>query len=249
MDRGGRRLKRWLLPALAPLAAAAAGSITPFSAERPGAAPPAPWTVVTLPGTKPNELALVEDGGATVLRIRAAQAAGSLTHKLAADPNRTPTLSWRWKVDRVVGKADLNRKEGDDYAARLYVFFDVREESLPLADRARLGLARLLYGPEVPAAAICYVWDNRHDVGTSAWNRYTSRVRMIVVQSGEERAGQWTRHSRDVAADFRAAFGGEPPTISGVAVSSDTDQTGEAVTAWFGDLRLEARPEAGERAR
>ena len=47
--------------------------------------------------------------------------------------------------------------------------------------------------------------------------------------------------ARDVAEDFRAAFGAAAPAITGVAVSADTDQTQEKVTAWFGDLRLEPR--------
>jgi hypothetical protein len=46
-----------------------------------------------------------------------------------------------------------------------------------------------------------------------------------------------------VAADFRAAFGADValPPVSGIALGNDTDQTGEAVTAWFGDARFEAR--------
>ena len=46
---------------------------------------------------------------------------------------------------------------------------------------------------------------------------------------------------RDVAADFRAAFGEAPPRITGIAVSADTDNTGERVTALFGDLRFTSR--------
>jgi hypothetical protein len=36
-------------------------------------------------------------------------------------------------------------------------------------------------------------------------------------------------------------FGGLAPRIVGIAVSADTDNTGEAVTAWFGDLRFIGR--------
>ena len=32
------------------------------------------------------------------------------------------------------------------------------------------------------------------------------------------------------------------PPIAGITAGNDTDQTGEAVTAWFGDFRLEPRP-------
>lgn len=236
------RQASWILAGALLLAAAYPDAIAPFSAASPGGELPAGWALLTLPRIKPAEVALTAEGGATVLRVRAAAGASSVTHRLSADAARTPILSWRWKVDRVVANADLARREGDDYAARVYVSFDLPAERMTLAERVRLKLARLFYGDEVPAAALCYVWDNRHAPGTTAWNAYSSRVRMVVVSSGMESAGRWTSHTRDLAADFGAAFGaGAVPRITGVAVSADTDQTGETVTAWFGDLVLGAR--------
>ena len=237
-------LKRasWLIAAAALAAAAFPEAIAPFSAAAPAAALPAGWMLLALPGIKAAEASLVRDEGVTVLRLRAAAAAGSAAHKLRADPARTPLLHWRWKVDRVVEKADLARKEGDDYAARVYVTFDLPASELSLLDRARIQLARLIHGEELPTAALCYVWDNRHPAGTAAWNPYSSRVRMIVVSSGSAEAGRWVAATRDVAADYSAAFGGRAPAITAIALSADTDQTGETVTAWFGDVRLEARP-------
>jgi hypothetical protein len=223
-------------------AAGPSATITPFSTARPGSDLPRGWQVVRLRDLRPPEHALVDDAGATVLRLIADDAAGSVGFRLAADPQLAPLLAWRWKVDRVLAGADLFRKEGDDYAARVYVTFDVPDASLSLAQRARMAIARLLYGADIPAAALCYVWDNRNPVGTTAWNPYSSQVRMVVLRSGPAEAGRWVGESRDVAADYRAAFGHAAPPISGVAVSADTDQTHEKVTAWFGDLRLEARP-------
>jgi hypothetical protein len=216
--------------------------IAAFSAARPGADLPQGWRPVRLRNLRPPEHMLVDDAGVTVLRLTADDAAGSVGFRVAADPQRTPRLAWRWKVDRVLAGADLFRKEGDDYAARVYVTFDVPDSSLSLGQRARMAIARLVYGAEVPAAALCYVWDNRNPVGTTAWNPYSTQVRMVVLRSGAGETGRWVDESRDVAADYRAAFGHSAPSISGVAVSADTDQTHEKVTAWFGDLRLEARP-------
>jgi len=65
---------------------------------------------------------------------------------------------------------------------------------------------------------------------------------MIVVDSGATHAGQWREVVRDVAADFRAAFGDPLPAVSGIAVAADTDNTGERVEARFGDLWFAARP-------
>jgi hypothetical protein len=230
--------------AMAARAALPLADLAPFSASKPGDTLPAGWTPLSLPKVPAPEVALVADGGDTVLRSRAKAAAGTVAHALAHDVAARPMLRWRWKVDRVVEKADLATKAGDDFAARVYVFFDVPAESLPLGARLGIFLARNVYGATVPTAALCYVWDNRHAPGTTRWNPYTDRVRTVVLRSGA--AGGWAPESRDLEADFREAFGagwkGSVPRVTGIAIGNDTDQTGERVTAWFGDFRLERRP-------
>lgn len=220
----------------------AAAAIPPFSASRPAPGLPPRWRALVPSRAKAPDFALVEDGGTTVLRVRSQDAAGAAAYAVRAEPASRPVLSWRWKVDRAVERADLATKAGDDFAARLYVFFDVPSSELALGDRIRLALARLLRGAQLPSTALCYVWDNRHPVGTSAWSPYTDRVRMIVLESGPGRAGQWVDERRDLEADYRAAFGAQAPlhAVSGIAVGNDTDQTGGTATAWFGDLDLAA---------
>src|SRR5512142_2106361 len=171
----------WVLAADAP-------ALVPFSASAPGAALPAPWRILVPPRAQAPEFALVADAGTTVLRVRSQAAAGTAAQSLAVDLGRRPVLAWRWKVDRVVGAADLATKRGDDFAARVYVFFDVPASELALAARVKLALARLLYGESLPSAAICYVWDNRHARGTSVWSAFTDRVRVVVLESGAARA-------------------------------------------------------------
>jgi hypothetical protein len=235
---------RLLLAALAAAGtalAAAGGAITAFSSAAPGASLPAGWRALDVPRVAPARLDLVADEGATVLRVRTQASAGAAAHALRAETAQRPILAWRWKVERVLEGADLRTRAGDDFAARVYVFFDVPADSLPLGARVRMQLARLLHGAELPTAALCYVWDSRAPVGTSAWSPYTDRVRIVVVESGAAKAGRWVAVRRDLEADFRAAFGAAPPAVTGVAAGNDTDQTGERATAWFGDLRLEPR--------
>jgi hypothetical protein len=224
-------------------AAASARDIAPFSRASPGAVLPPGWRPLNLAKIPPPEMRLVQDEGATVLQSRAAAAAGTVAHELDVSPAERGILAWRWKVDRVVAGADLAQKSGDDFAARVYVFFDVPVESLSFGARARAFLARAIWGEKLPTAALCYVWDNRHPVGTSGWNPYTDRVRTVVLRSASP--GAWASEARDLEADFRAAFGsqwaGPVPRVTGIAIGNDTDQTGETATAWFGDLRLEAR--------
>jgi hypothetical protein len=220
-------------------------AIPAFSSAPPGARLPAGWRPVTIPNRRAAELSLVRDEDRTVLRVRSEGAFGSAAHDLSVDPARASLLSWRWKIDRVVDKAQLEKKDGEDFAARVYVSFDYPVDQLPFATRTKLRIARAFFG-EVPAAAICYVWDNRHAPGTAVWSPYYDYVRVVVLRSGNARAGQWVEEQRDIAADFRAAFGARwkkpVPPIAAITVGNDTDQTGETATAWFGDFRLEPRP-------
>ena len=224
------------------LHASSAEALPAFSSLVPGQALPKDFRVITLPIIAHNKFSLVTDEGKTVLRVESVKSAGSIgipltssrRSRVAAGGNEL--LEWRWKVNRILEKADLNAKQGDDYAARVYVFFDVPLASLSFAERSKITVARMVAGTEVPTAALCYVWDNKHPVGHTAWSPYTKRVRKIVLQSGTAQVGRWMSEARDVAADFREAFGVEAPAVTSVAVGNDTDNTGDHVTTWFGDV-------------
>ncbi|MEP1705203.1 MAG: DUF3047 domain-containing protein, partial [Marinobacter sp.] len=50
--------------------------------------------------------------------------------------------------------------------------------------------------------------------------------------------GEWVTVERDIVADYRKAFDREPPKLVGVAIMSDSDNTGASATAWYGDVSL-----------
>jgi hypothetical protein len=210
-----------------------------FSGSATGSQLPPGWKHYAMSRHKTKAgVMLVRDGDVTVLHIDANRGAGGIAHPLELPPDQV--LSWRWKVDHSVARANLAKKHGDDFAARVYVFFDMPASALTFGERLKLRMARAVMGHALPRAALCYVWDNTHPVGTIAPNAYYGAVRTIVLQSGNANAGQWQHEYRDVAADFRAAFGRPAPPITGVAVASDTDNTKSHVNAWFGDLTFSA---------
>jgi hypothetical protein len=61
---------------------------------------------------------------------------------------------------------------------------------------------------------------------------------LIAVESGNSRAGQWVTVERDILADYRRVFGEDPPEAGGIAIMTDTDNTGAEATAWYGDITL-----------
>ena len=65
---------------------------------------------------------------------------------------------------------------------------------------------------------------------------------MIVVESGTALVGRWVDEERDLYADYRRLFAVEPPPIEGIAVMTDTDDTGERAVAYYGTIALRAAP-------
>lgn len=229
-----------LLVALGPGAALAAQPAR-FSSAAAGAALPPGWTLQSIPKVeRQTRFDVVTAEGGSVLRARADNAAASLRFKLDVPPAAGRQLSWRWKTERVLDKADLTTKAGDDFSTRLYVFFDRKPAQMSLSERIAYKLGRSRYGDQIPSAALCYVWDNRLPVGTIRDNAYTGFVKMIVATSGKAQQGQWVTLQRDVGADYRRAFGTAPPRITGIAVAVDTDNTRESTISYFGDIKFVA---------
>jgi hypothetical protein len=207
-----------------------------------GGTPPG-WEALTFKRIERHTVyRVVPDGDTYALRAESDGAASGLYRPLDLDPRVYRTLSWRWRVDNVLVKADARTKAGDDYPARIYVAFRYDPATATAWERVRFGAIKLLYGRYPPRMVINYVWDNRLPVGTAIDNAYTDRAKMIVVQSGAERIGQWIAERRDVYADYRRLFGDEPPAIAGVAVMTDTDDTGERAVAYYGAISLRAGP-------
>lgn len=206
-----------------------------------GSPPPPPWRLVRLSDkVPPTQYRLRLWDGVHAVEAQAKGSMALLGRPLAVDLTRTPVLCWRWRVEATLTKAELTRKSGDDYAARVYVGFRLPSEKIGMGLKAKLALARLLYGATTPDAAVNYVWDNRHPIGFEAPNAYTKQTWMIVAQSGSTRVGTWVPERHDVLADARRAFGTDRITPTLLAIASDTDNTGETAVAGFADIHFVA---------
>lgn len=200
---------------------------------------PAPWQIEKLNKKIPATVYRMREwDGLRAIEAHALKSMALLVRPVDINLANTPVLCWRWRIEAPLKTADMTRKNGDDYAARVYLNFVVPSETLGLGTRMALSLARTLYGGQVPDAAINYIWDNTHAVGTWQANAYTDRARMLVLRTGNGDVGRWVNERRDVSADFLKAFGHAPTRLTGLAIASDTDNTGEEARAGFADFRF-----------
>jgi len=179
---------------------------------------------------------VVKDGDTTAIKAVSEASASGLTREITINLKEYPIVQWRWKVANVLKKGDVTKKEGDDYPARIYITFEYDAGKVSFFKKAQYEAVRLLYGQYPPLGAINYIWESKAPKGTVAPNPYTDQVKMIVVESGADRINQWVSEERNVYEDYKKAFGEEPPLISGVAIMTDTDNTGESATAYYGDI-------------
>ena len=206
---------------------------------------PEPWQVLQLNAQVPaTRYRLREWDGVIAIEAKAQASMALLARPVDIDLSTMPVLCWRWRIDAPLRSADMRSKSGDDYAARVYITFVLKPESMDLATRTKLRIGRALFGQHLPDAALNYVWDNRQPIGTRQANTYTDRARMIVLRSGAADAGRWVTERRDVLADARHEFGDGLLGVRQLALASDTDNTGEAAQAGFADLHFVPRDES-----
>lgn len=224
-----------------PAWAADDASIAAFSSAAVGDPPPA-WKFTTLPNKTPTKFSVVEMGGAKVLRVTAEDSYGNLVHAMKVKVSDQATLSWRWRVDKLIEGADLKVRAGEDAAAKVCVSFGFDPAKLPFAERAKLSLARSSTGEDVPTETLCYVWDNKIAANTDVVSAFTKRIRFMVLQSGSGKLGQWVTEKRNLAADHQRMFKdeseGNVPDVVAVAVGADADNTHGKGLAYVGDLSL-----------
>ena len=209
---------------------------------------PAPWRLVGLPKGKAPlaNFEIVALGADRVLKLATDKSYGTALHEVKPTVLGVgSSLKWRWQLDQPIRSADLTRKEGDDSPLKVCAMFDMPLDKLGFVERNVLRLARTLSGERLPAATLCYVWDHKQAPGSQLPNAYSPRLRFVVLDSGDDKLGQWVSHERDLVADLNRAFGHEfvtPPPLIAVVVGADSDNTQSSSLAYLGDIILSIKP-------
>ena len=213
-----------------------------FSAATEGSALPDGWHMLTFKKIERHtQYDVIKDQAISVVRAVSEAGASGLTKAVTIDPREYPIVRWRWKIENVLNKSDVSRKEGDDYPARLYITFAYEPDRVSFGKKLKYKAGQALFG-DIPIAALNYIWDSKSPVGTVVDNAFTSFAKMIVVESGARRIGSWIEEERNVYQDYLSAFGEEPPAINGIAIMTDTDNTKERAVAFYGDIEFVRAP-------
>lgn len=134
----------------------------------------------------------------------------------------TPILSWKVRAHKLPENAREDNDSYNDTVASIYVAFDM----------GRVALVK-----KVPKT-IRYTWSSTLEEGTEL-SKFFGNQKVVVVESGDERKGEWITFKRNIVEDYRRLFGDDPPKNPiAILILSDGDSTHSWVEADYDDIKL-----------
>jgi hypothetical protein len=230
-------------PALLPLIAAA---LLAACAAPPSPPPPSAegWQPLALPGKKPTIYHWTEKDGRRALEASSERSASIWRKRMEPSLDNVGEVSFSWWTQSLIAGANVSDIDHEDAVARVIFGFGGDIDKLPLKTRMKFELAQALTGEAPPYATLMYVWDSKLPVGSVVINPRSDRIRKIVVDSGPAELRRWRDHKRDLAADFRRAFGEEPGPLTSMAVMTDSDNSRASARTWYGPVSVGAAAKA-----
>jgi hypothetical protein len=186
------------------------------------------WRPLTFPKIKKHSTYTIEtDKDNSFLRAESNASASGLICRKEYDVFDYPKVRWRWRIENVYQKGNAEEKSGDDYPIRIYIIFKYDPGAATFGQRLKYGLAKTVYGEYPPHSSLNYIWASRKYRQRIKSNPYAEETKMIILEAGPEKAGQWVEEDVDIIEDYRKAFGTLPPKTASIAVMNDSDNTGE----------------------
>jgi len=149
------------------------------------------------------------------LHLISEQGSFGLTKKINIDIKEYPYINFRWKVMELPENGDFRKKETDDQAAQIYIAF---------------GTFRLT------AKIVGYLWDNKAPKLTTGVSPAWSRTRLIVLESGPEKIGEWVCERRNIYDDYKELFKKEPSGAKLISLYINSQHTKSRAESYFGEI-------------
>lgn len=130
----------------------------------------------------------------------------------------TPVLSWRWRAWHLPEGANEDKNSKNDTALSVYVVFKIS--------------GFIIRRPET----IRYTWSTSLAKG-SVLNK--GKQKIVVLESGEDKLGEWLQFERNIVQDYRDFFGKEPPARPiALLILSDANSTKTSAQGDYDDFML-----------
>ncbi len=152
------------------------------------------------------------------LEAKSKGSASSLYKQIHIDLHKTPYLNWSWRIDKTLSINNEQSKQGDDFAARIYLI--IKGQWFFWQTRA-----------------INYVWAG-HTPKNNAWaNPFAGNSDiMISVRSGLDQPSHWYTEKRNVRTDLKNHFGDDIRFIDALAIMTDTDNSAGSALSYYANI-------------
>jgi hypothetical protein len=212
-----------------------------FVAGKEADGSPKGWKTVTYFNTPSTSYQVVKYRGRYVLKAKGIGTSSCLFREVKAELKDYPIISWKWKISNVIRQAIETRKDRNDSAARVIVVFQTGADEMPPWYGLDYLISRITRRNDPFGPRLDYIWGNRIEKGRILDNPSVKHSKVIVLESGERKTNRWIWEKRNLVDDYKAAFGTEPEGILAVGIQTDSDQSNEDVTAYYGEISLRSR--------
>lgn len=174
---------------------------------------PADWQIKVNHGHPDVAVCSVAEG--PCLRLKSVKSSFGLERDVDIDPATMPILHWSWKVTQLPAGGDFRHASTDDQAAQVLVAFSDRH-------------------------VLSYIWDSTAPKGSAENASFIPLVHVFdyVCESGAASLNQWLVEDRDLASDYRRAYGKPAPHVKGLRIQINSQHTGSVAESYFGAVEF-----------
>jgi len=173
------------------------------------------------------------EGNNYFLKARAKDKSAIIAKECNYSLKEFPILTWKWRAYQLPQGGDERYKNSGDSVAGIYIIFPS-----PIAP----GKLKNGFGIKIPIPdslkpeCLKYVWSSSLPKGTVIESPFSSKTRVIVVESGAASLKQWIPEEVNVFQDYLKAFGKEPDAVHAIGILTDADNTASEAIADYDDI-------------
>jgi len=169
---------------------------------------------------EPIDISLIKEGEQFAVCFKSKASAFGIYNEEDFDIKDYPILNWEWKVTKLPDGGNFLEEDKDDQAAQVYVSF---------------GSLSFFNKPFVKAVG--YYWSSTLPVGTEGECPTWSKSRAIVIETGEEKLGEWITEKRNVYKDYEKLFEDDDPSdVSALRLYTNSQHTETGTEAFFRNI-------------